>query len=493
MSKERDRLSAGLSRRDLLLTTAVGTVAWTRLAAEEAEANGPFLVRPYVQLGDSPRAAPEESLTVMWHATPNLGAWSVEFRSAGSTAWTPAGPCAGARIAVDGIPEHEVLSSLLKPLKPGKPAEYRVLLNGVAAFAAKASTRSPAEQPFRCVVMGDCGTGSPNQKKVAWQAHRRRPEFVLIPGDFVYENGRISEYRSFFYPAYTVESPSPEEGAPLMSNCCFLGGRGQHDTEASFSTHPDGHAFFLYWSFPQNGPVATADSRHVYPLAGSGAQEAAFREAAGGRFPRITSYSFDWGNSHWVVLDTWNPHIDWTDPALRDWLKSDLESARGATWKIVSSHMPPFNSSTKYPQGEKMRVIADIFEAAGVDIVFSGYAHSYQRTYPLRFRPASPPTGPIADPAHKVPGTFTFDKKFDGQRHTQPDGVVYVVSGCGGNRFFHSPEQTDQPSTWQPFTARYHASLHQFTQLDFDGRKLTARQISLEGDELDQFTLTKPS
>lgn len=492
MSEELDRQAARLSRRDLLLTTTVGTVAWSQLVAAEIEKQDPFLVRPYVQLGDSPRAAPEESLIVMWHAVPNRGDWSVEFRSGGATTWLPAGRCSRTRIAVEGIPEHHVLQSLLKPLKPGLAVEYRVLLNGAAAFTAQAAVRPPAEQPFRCVVMGDCGTGSPEQKRVAFQVQRRQAEFVLIPGDFVYSNGRISEYRSSFFPVYTAAAASPEHGAPLLSSACFLGGRGQHDTEASFAKYPDGHAFFLYWSFPQNGPVTMPDSRHVYPLSGSPAEEAAFREAAGTRFPRMTSYSFDWGNSHWVVLDTWNPHIDWTDPALRDWLKTDLESARSATWKVVSSYMPPFSSSTKYPQGQKMRVIVDLLEAAGVDIVFSGYAHSYQRTYPLRFRPASPPTGPITDPAHQVPGTFTFDRKFDGKQNTQPDGIIYVVSGCGGNPSLHSPEQTNHPQSWQPFTTRYHASLHQFTQLDFDGPRLTARQISLEGEELDQFTLTKP-
>jgi len=485
------RSESVVSRRDMLLTTAVGAAAPSLLTVAADSERGLFVVPPYVQLGDAPRSATEESLILMWHSRPGRGTWSVEFRSAGSMKWMTTDRVTSSTVSVTGIPAHDVFQCVLRPLSPGKPVEYRVVLNGAAAFTATASVRAPAGQPFRCVVMGDVGTGSPQQKRVAYQVQRSQPEFVLIPGDFVYDNGRISEYQSSFFPAYTAEVASDDRGAPLLSACCFLGGRGQHDTEAALETHPDGHAFFLYWSFPLNGPVTSPDSRHVYPLAGAATREQSFRQAAGQRFPRMASYSFDWGNSHWVVLDTWNPHIDWTDPVLRDWLRADIVAAREATWKIVSSYMPPFSSSTRYPQGQKMRVIVDILEETGVDLVFSGYAHSYQRTYPLRFRPDLLAAGPVTDPGHLISGTFVFDERFDGQHHTQPDGIIYIVSGCGGNRQFHSPEQTDHPASWQTFTARYNASVHQFTQLDVHDTTLTVKQISVDGDALDQFSLTK--
>jgi len=165
--------------------------------------------------------------------------------------------------------------------------------------------------------------------------------------------------------------------------------------------------------------------------------------------------------------------------------------ARGATWKVVISYMPPFQSCLQYPQGQKMRVLVDLLETAGVDLVFSGYAHSYQRTFPLRFTPDARPTGPVTDPGHLVPGQFALDKRFDGREHTHADGIVYIVSGCGGNPQLHSPEQTDQPATWQPFTVRYNARLHQFTALEIDGSRLKLKQISREGAILDELTLTK--
>lgn len=480
-----------LSRREMLLTTA-GAIALQQLTASAAAASeSPFIVTPYVQLGDSAHHVREEALTVMWHAAPSRGNWSAEFRSQGNANWIQTAGVFRSTVAVKDIPEHEVFQAVLHPLTPGVLAEYRVLLNGSAVFSGAATSRAPIEKPFRCVVMGDVGTNSEPQKKIAFQVHKAHPEFVLIPGDFVYRRGLISEYREKLFPPYSVAEASPEHGAPLLSSTCILGGRGQHDTEVALKEFPDGHAFFQYWSFPMNGPALIADSPHIYPLSGSAEQEQNFKAAAGRRFPRMVNYSFDWGNTHWVVLDTWNPHIDWTDSHLRGWLKFDLRRAANAKWKIVSSYMPPFNSCIKYPQGQKMRAIVDLFEEAGVDIVFSGYAHSYQRTYPLRFRPDAKPAAPLGDPASKVSGQFTFDKKYDGREHTRADGVLYVVSGCGGNPTLHTPDQTANSKTWQPYTVRYDATNHQFSQLDFNDSKLTVTQIGMDGKALDQFSLTK--
>src|SRR6185436_9364502 len=116
--------------------------------------------------------------------------------------------------------------AMLRPLAPGSEVEYRVHRGDAVAFVAKARTRAPAGRPFRCVVVGDCGTDSPQQKRVAYQIHRQQPEFVFIPGDLVYNDGRISEYRSSFFPIYTQEQAAPELGAPLLSSTVLLGGRG---------------------------------------------------------------------------------------------------------------------------------------------------------------------------------------------------------------------------------------------------------------------------
>lgn len=124
------------------------------------------------------------------------------------------------------------------------------------------------------------------------------------------------------------------------------------------------------------------------------------------------------------MLDTFNPRADWNAPERRAWLKTDLAQARAARWKFVCSYLPPFSSCQEYPQGQTMRAVVDLFEEAGVDIVFSGYAHSYQRTYPLRFTPERPIVGPVQDSGHLIPGEFTLDRRFDGRELTRPEGVL---------------------------------------------------------------------
>ena len=62
----------------------------------------PFVVTPYVQLGDTAHAVREEALTVMWHAAPNRGNWSVVFRS-----WMPP------------MPDWTFTSAASAPFEPG--------------------------------------------------------------------------------------------------------------------------------------------------------------------------------------------------------------------------------------------------------------------------------------------------------------------------------------------------------------------------------------
>jgi uncharacterized repeat protein (TIGR01451 family) len=78
-----------------------------------------------------------------------------------------------------------------------------------------------------------------------------------------------------------------------------------------------------------------------------------------------------------------------------------------------------------------MRSIAKLLEDHGVNMVFNGHEHNYQRTLPIRAtdRTAATPTT-AGSPAVYV------DQRFDGTQNTVPDGVLYLVEGAGGNRDF---------------------------------------------------------
>jgi hypothetical protein len=117
--------------------------------------------------------------------------------------------------------------------------------------------------------------------------------------------------------------------------------------------------------------------------------------------------------------------------ALGQWVINDLDSSR-QLWKVVVFHQPSFSSGDATLANNQMRAIAKLLEDHGVNMVFNGHEHNYQRSLPIRAtdRTASTPTTTAGSPAVFV------DQQFDGTQHTVPDGVLYLVEGAGGNRDF---------------------------------------------------------
>src|SRR5205823_11329258 len=133
----------------------------------------------------------------------------------------------------------------------------------------------------------------------------------------------------------------------------------------------------------------------------------------------------------WTVLDS-NANLGLSDAALPDCVAKDIASAKSATSHFVGFHHPGFNSSKHHDIDQWMRRMSDVFEAAGVDIVFAGHVHNYQRSFPLTFVPKPQPDGAIAGPKGQVDGVWTLDKEFADGASRRPKGVIYVVSGGGG-------------------------------------------------------------
>jgi L-rhamnonate dehydratase len=477
--------------RDVLLCCLVMNLQWL-VAPKQLYADvpsDPFVAKPYIQLGNAPRLLQREQMIVTWHTTHEEAEWNVEYLNGPESTWQPAKLPTWDVVAVETVSPHRVYRGRITDLIPGEEFFYRVKRNGKTVFSSRGRARRPRSQSHRCVVVADCGTGSVGQRNVAYQVSRVNPDYVLIPGDIVYESGRIVEYEKWVFPIYNSDEADPERGAPLLRSIPFFGGLGAHDTGHPLDRYPDGFAYYMYWSFPLNGPSRTANDPHAFPLGGTEARRKATLAATGNRYPVMANYSFDYGNAHWTVLDTWNPHIDWNDEALRTWLRNDLAGTT-AKWKFVSSYLPPFNSSTEYPHTQKMRVVADILQQNNVDIVFCGFAHSYQVTYPLQFTAKPAPKGPVKDPGHVIPGEFELDDKFDGNKHTTPKGILYITTGGGGNPSLHSPEQTDNPETWQGFTVKYNASINQFTEMHVEEHRVTLRQIDQNGRLIDRILLT---
>ena len=321
----------------------------------------------------------------------------------------------------------------------------------------------------------------------------------MITGDIVYGRGLISEYREKFWPVYNADEASPVGGAPLLRSTLFVAAPGNHDIASrDLGKTPDGLAYFYYWDQPLNGPVAAEGGPLVAPVArprGEPRRRSSTppaRPSPGWRTSRSTTATPTGRSS------TPTPPSTGPTPSCGTGSSSDLAAAKGATWRFVSFHQPGFNSSKTHFDEQYMRILAPVFEAGKVDVVFNGHVHNYQRTYPLTVRPAPRNTVPSRPSGQdgKLPkirhvdGKWTLDKTFNGQTDTTPEGVIYLVTGAGGQHLYN-PEQQDDPASWQEFTYKHISKVHSLTVADVDGPTLTVRQLTAEGEEVDRFVVTK--
>ena len=317
---------------------------------------------------------------------------------------------------------------------------------------------------------------------------RPSPEFILNTGDNVYNEGTEDNYRDYFFPVFNSDRDSNETGAPILRHMLFFPVDGNHDqgsTGVSANLLADNSAprftgtlsggdalsFYNDFYFPQNGP-AGYDIQYVWngdtPAATgfyftyqgttytSPAAIAAFRastrvDTGNGPSTQIdhqSNYSFDYGNAHFLYLDA-NPHLfndnlpstnayNAAPPvftayptALGQWVINDLDSSQ-ALWKIVVYHQPAFSSGDATIVNNQMRAVAKLLEDHGVNVVFNGHEHNYQRTLPIRS--TSRTAGPVSTTAGS-PAVYV-DQNFDGVSKNVPDGVLYIVEGAGGNRDF---------------------------------------------------------
>ncbi|MCK4375424.1 MAG: metallophosphoesterase, partial [Candidatus Brocadiae bacterium] len=89
-------------------------------------------------------------------------------------------------------------------------------------------------------------------------------------------------------------------------------------------------------------------------------------------------YSFDYGNAHFIVLDT---EVRAEREEMLEWLEHDLAEAN-AEWTFVCYHIPTFNiggHGSTWGQDDFLPMM----ERHGVDFVVCGHSHLYERFLPI--------------------------------------------------------------------------------------------------------------
>lgn len=118
--------------------------------------------------------------------------------------------------------------------------------------------------------------------------------------------------------------------------------------------------------------------------------------------PISLHYSWDIGNVHMVMLNSYSNYVDpekWNTQAgvQYKWLQADLAAVdrKVTPWIVVQLHAPWYNSNSHH-QGEIEETdIRPLFEPLlhqyGVDVLFAGHVHAYERTYPVLNGKLAPP------------------------------------------------------------------------------------------------------
>lgn len=390
----------------------------------------------------------------------------------------------------------------LTGLRLGTRTVYRVECNGKTIAEGYFSTRKPRGRRTRFVSFGDNSHGDISDRAIAYQAYRANPDFVMNTGDNVYDGGLDNEYARFFFPVYNADVAHPRIGAPLLRSVPFYSVIANHDVVhrdankhpiADFDKDPDSLAYYTNLHLPLNGLETPSQPT---PIAGKPEAVGVFRKAAGARFPRMANYAFDYGDAHFLCLDS-NIYVDPTDARLQAWIERDLEST-DASWKFVVYHHPAFNVGDDHYAEQHMRVLQPLWERHGVDIVLNGHEHTYQRARPLRFAPAD--TGAAAQiniNKRLVPGRFSIDRFFDGARQTRPDGVLHIVTGAGGKQLYDR-NHNNNPAKWRheednnlDYVSRFVSDRHSLTVFDMDQQTLEMTQIDEYGETIDAIRITQ--
>ena len=439
--------------------------------------NGGFLHAPYLQIGEN--SVVKNSLDIVWHVLPDdaKSKWVLKYQTAKGM------QTASLRLhdIKAASPAFVEVSATVSDLVPGSNFGYTVSRDGREVFSSTGKAPRYEAKRWRLVSMGDCGRGTKEQNLVAFQMSKVNADLCLITGDIVYDRGTASEYDQKFWSQYNGPETSPEKGASLMRKIPFIPVPGNHDIGSSDLTkYPDGLAYFYNYRVPLNGPDLPSDS--PYTPGASGKNLNAFLASAGKNYPRTANYSFDYGNVHFLVLNS-NPNVNWADKQLREWVENDLKSARPDFWRIVSYHHPEFQSSPTHADNKQMRALSDLFVKMKVDLVLNGHVHNYQRSKPIleSFKSL------LSSSLEK--NDWPYDRRFDGSTFDATQGVIRIVTGGGGAPLYNMELDKD-PSKWLPFTEKYHA-VHSFSQIDFDGETLHFKQIDSEGKLVDRFNLKK--
>ena len=352
------------------------------IAVTPADAGGLDIVKgPYLQ-----QVTPT-SIVIMWE-TNTRAASQVDYSPDGST-WYQ-------RIDPTKVKIHEVQ---LTGLAVDTAYYYTVtsvdrsktVTSAQSTFATAPATATPRD--FRFVAYGDTRTNPTEHAAVVAAIRNSAPEIVIHTGDLVESGDSAGQWGpQFFDPAHD-----------LMINKPLLPIIGNHEGS--------GNLFRDFFSLGNNDYW----------------------------------FAFTYGGVRFIGLNTYNASYS-SGSTQYNWLVNELQSPEctSADWQIVYFHHPPYSSGSHGGDTGVQDYLVPLFEAYGVDMVFSGHDHFYESSF--------------------------------------KDGVHYVVTGGGG-----APLRAINVNP-NPYQIYAESTLHHCV-IDVTGESLTLSARYNGGVEFDGVTL----
>ena len=279
-----------------------------------------------------------------------------------------------------------------------------------------ATAPDPAKNKFTFAALGDCRTDPNVLTNISNSVTAHHPALALFNGDLTASGTSASEYNTFF-----------SASANFLSQCVVLHAEGNHDAGNS-------SIFSNLWNLPQT------NGTNLY-------------------------YSVRYGNALFITLNS----CDFNGTMLT-WLHNTLVAAESDTsivWKIASFHHPFFTIGAH--QGDVNLYKSTIwkeFDDHGVDIIFNGHDHNYQRSKPINLKISS--SSPVAKYGNR-PG----------------EGRLQIISGGAGASLY------SKGSTVDAWAISIFNSSYNYVMCDINSKIATITAYNSSNTKIDNVILDK--
>ncbi len=366
------------------------------------------------------------------------------------------------------VTDHEIK---LTGLTPATVYYYMVgttsstLTNSSINQSFKTSPVTGTKGKYKFWVVGDAGTGNGNQTSAKTgflnYVGNNHIDGWLWLGDNAYDGGYDSEYQTnvFANGIYADE----------LKKIVVWPAPGNHDYNNSIPFSP---------------PPAYLD---IFTLPTLG-------EAGGLASNTEKYYSYNYGNIHFIVLDSYSVGRGTNDP-MALWLQSDL-TANTLPWVIAYWHHPPYTKGSHNSDNptfidwelvDMRQNILPILENGGVDLVLNGHSHCYERSFLVDGHYGS--SGQLNTSMIKNNTSGSYPSVCPYQKQTLINkahkGTVYSVVGCSG-------KTSGTSSGWpHPVFYSYNNTLLGSMLIEVNDNRLDAKFITSSSVVYDKFTIVK--